>query len=75
MTEVANKTVSKAEIEAVTAELEQYRQRLVDDIVNMGKKIKLSKKAVDKNITEHPEIAQIDQILEQLRAQVADNSK
>ena len=75
MTEVANKPVSKAEIEAVTAELEQYRQRLVDDIVNMGKKIKLSKKAVDKNITEHPEIAQIDQILEQLRAQVADNTK
>ena len=75
MTEVANKPASKAEIEAVTVELEQYRQRLVDDIVNMGKKIKLSKKAVDKNITEHPEIANIDKMLETLRAQVADSGQ
>ena len=70
MTEVANKPASKEEIKAVTAELEQYRQRLVDDIINMGKKIKLSKKAVDRNITEHPEINQIDLVLEQLRSQL-----
>ena len=70
MTEVANQPASKAEIEAVTLELEQYRQRLVDDIINMGKKIKLSKKAVDRNISEHPEINQIDLVLEQLRSQL-----
>lgn len=70
MTEVVNQLASKAEIEAVKLELEQYRQRLVDDIVNMGKKIKLSKKAVDRNINEHPEINKIDLILEQLSSQL-----
>ena len=70
MTEVANKPASKEEIQAVTAELEQYRQRIVDDIVNMGKKIKLSKKAVERHISEHAEINQIDIALEKLRSQI-----
>ncbi len=69
MTEVANQPASQEEIQAVTAELEQYRQRLVDDIVNMGKKIKLSKKAVERHISEHAEISKIDKVLEQLRSQ------
>ena len=70
MTEVANQPASKEEILAVTAELEEYRQRLVDDIVNMGKKIKLSKKAVELHISEHAEISQIDLALEKLRSQL-----
>ena len=69
MTEVANQPASQEEIQAVTAELEQYRQRLVDDIVNMGKKIKLSKNAVERHISEHAEISKIDKVLEQLRSQ------
>ncbi len=69
MLEVANQPASKEEIAATIIELEQYRDRLVNDIVQMGKKIKLSKKAVDKNITEHPELSQINQLLEQLRSQ------
>ena len=75
MTEVADQPASKAELEAVKVELEQYRQRLVDDIVNMGKKIKLSKKAVDKNIAEHSEIANIDIMLERLNNQLAGNAE
>ncbi|BAQ61071.1 hypothetical protein GM3708_1477 [Geminocystis sp. NIES-3708] len=69
MSEVVNKEASKAEIEEIILEMEQYRERLVNDILQMGKKIKLSQKAVDKNITEHPEIAKIDAILEHLRSQ------
>ncbi|HIK37503.1 MAG TPA: acetyltransferase [Geminocystis sp. M7585_C2015_104] len=70
MNEVVNQPVSQAEIEAVIVELEQYRQRLINDIINMGKKIKLSHKKVEQNINEHPEINKIDQILKQLRAQI-----
>lgn len=70
MNEVVNQPASQAEIEAVIVELEQYRQRLVNDIINMGKKIKLSQKKVEQNINEHPEINKIDQILQQLRAQI-----
>ena len=69
MSEMAKEPASKAEIEEMILELEQYRERIINDILQMGKKIKLSKKAVDKNITEHPEIADIDKILEQLRSQ------
>ncbi len=71
MNEVVNQPASQAEIEAVIVELEQYRQRLVNDIINMGKKIKLSQKKVEQNINEHPEINKIDQILQQLRAQIS----
>ncbi|BAQ64637.1 acetyltransferase [Geminocystis sp. NIES-3709] len=70
MSEVANLSPSKEEIGEVITELEQYRERLVNDILQLGKKIKLSQKAVDKNITEHPEIAHIDKMLEQLRSQI-----
>jgi uncharacterized protein YegJ (DUF2314 family) len=69
MSEVANQPASRAEMEEMIVELEQYRERLVNDLLQMAKKIKLSKKAVDKNITEHPEIARIDKILAQLRSQ------
>jgi uncharacterized protein YegJ (DUF2314 family) len=69
MSEVANQEASKAEIEEIIVELKQYRERLVNDILQMAKKIKLSQKAVDKNISEHPEIAKIDAILEHLYSQ------
>lgn len=69
MSEVVNQPVSKEEIDQMIVEFEQYRERLINDIVQMGKKIKLSKKAVDKNITEHSEIARVDAILEKLRSQ------
>lgn len=69
MSETTNQPPSKEEIQETIIEFEEYRERLINDIVEMGKKIKLSKKAVDKNITEHPEIAYIDQVLAQLRSQ------
>lgn len=68
-TEKINKNVSKEQIKETIIELEEYRERLVSDIVQLGKKIKLSKKTVDKNIIEHPEIDYIDKILGQLRSE------
>ena len=70
MSETANEPVSKEQIEETILELEKYRQRLVEDIVQMGKKIKLSKKKVEQNINAHPEIVKIDGILEKLRSSV-----
>ncbi len=72
MTEVVNDLASQEEIKAVTAELEQYRERLVNDILNMGKKVKMSRKNVDKHISQHPEINKIDSVLEQLRSQIGE---
>lgn len=69
MSEIANQEASKTDINEIIIELEEYRERLVNDILQMGKKIKLSQKTVDKNIIEHPEIAKIDAILEHLRSQ------
>ncbi|MBL1210057.1 acetyltransferase [Geminocystis sp. GBBB08] len=74
MSEIVNNPASTAEISEIIIELEQYRERLVNDILQLGKKIKLSQKAVDKNITQHPEIAKIDLILEQLRSQLSELS-
>ena len=72
MTEVVNNPASQEEIKAVIGELEQYRERLINDIVKMGKKVKMSKKNVDKHISQHPEINKIDSILEQLHAQIGE---
>ncbi len=69
MTQGANQPASTEDIKAVTIELETYRQRLIDDIIQMGKKIKMSKKKVEQHINNHPEIQKIDLVLEQLRSQ------
>ena len=71
MSETSQQTVSAAEIEATIVELEQYRERIINDVAQMAQKIKLSKKVVTEHIQSNPEIAKIDAALERLRSQQA----
>jgi hypothetical protein len=59
-------------IAEVITELEAYRQRIIDDTMAMGQKIKMSKKSVLETLEQHPEIAKIDEMLASLRSQQED---
>ena len=60
---------SKEEIAGVIAELEKYRERLVEDFINTAKKAKLPKSMVMAQLKNHPEIVKIDASLAQLRGE------
>ncbi|AFY78623.1 hypothetical protein Ple7327_3415 [Pleurocapsa sp. PCC 7327] len=69
MSENLTTPVSAAEIKEVILELEQYRERLVNEMLQMAQKAKFSKKAAMEHLSRHPEIARIDAAIEKLRAQ------
>lgn len=71
MSESQTPPASAEEIENVIAELEQYRARLVNDVLQMAQKAKLSKKVALQHLEKHPEIAHIDAALERLKSQQA----
>jgi hypothetical protein len=64
-----NAPTSAQELLEVIAELEQYRERLLNDTLAIAQKAKMQKKAVMAQL--EPELAQIDTILENLRQQEA----
>jgi hypothetical protein len=70
MSEVANNPVSQEDIEKMIVECQQYRDRVEQNIREMGKKIKLPKKKIEENIIENEEIAKMDQVIQQLRSQL-----
>ncbi len=63
----ATQQVSAQELAEVIAEFEQYRERLIHDTTEAGKKAKLTKSAVMAQL--EPELNKIDGILEGLRQQ------
>ena len=63
--------VTKVEIQQVIDELLEYRERMVNDLLQMGQKVKLSKKATQEHLDNHPEIARIDAALDELGSQLA----
>ena len=65
----ANKPVDAQELAEVIAEFEQYRERLVNDTMEAGKKAKMSKSVVMAQL--EPELAKIDGVINQLRQQQA----
>ncbi|MCU0534793.1 MAG: acetyltransferase [Hydrococcus sp. Prado102] len=69
MSENITTPVTAAEIEEVIVELEQYRQRIVNDLLTTAQKAKFSKKTAMEHLAQHPDIARIDVALEKLRAQ------
>ena len=50
------------------AELEAYRNRLREDVIAMGKKLKLQKR-IDATVAEHAELQRLEEVLEQLLKQ------
>ena len=57
------------ELQDSIAELEAYRNRLRDDVIAMGKKLKLPQKRIDATVAEHAELQRLDEVLEQLLRQ------
>lgn len=70
-TETKTPQASAQEIQETIAELEKYRERLVNDIREIGKKVKLPKKQVEAQLQESPELLKVDAALENLRSHQA----
>ncbi|WP_415411213.1 hypothetical protein ACLM45_06635 [Synechococcus sp. A10-1-5-9] len=54
------------ELQDSIEELEAYRNRLRDDVIAMGKKLKLPQKRIDATVEEHAELQRLEEVLEQL---------
>ena len=67
--QVTTETVTAEEIDQVIQEFEQYRERLVNETMITAKKAKLAKSKVMAQL--EPELAKIDTVLANLRAQHA----
>ena len=50
-------------------ELSAYRERLYNNVLGLGKKLRLSQKKIEATIKDHPEITRIDEVLMQLKTQ------
>ena len=57
---------SLQELQESIDELATYRERLYQDVVNLGKKLRLSQKKIDATIATHPELQRLDEIMVQL---------
>ena len=57
------------DLQASIEELEAYRNRLRDDVIAMGKKLKLPQKRIDATVAEHAELQRLGEVLEQLLSQ------
>tara|TARA_B100001093_G_C26006594_1_gene667831 strand:+ start:188 stop:421 length:234 start_codon:yes stop_codon:yes gene_type:complete len=57
------------ELQESIDELSTYRERLYNDVLGLGKKLRLSQKKIDATLSEHPELTRIDVVLDQLKAQ------
>ena len=64
-----DKPASPQEIAEVIQEFEKYRERLINDMTEVAKKAKLPKSQL--KATLEPELKQIDEKLEILRAQLS----
>jgi len=69
MSETTLTPASAEDIAEVIAGLEQLRQRIIDDTLEMAKRVKLPKKVVMAQLDKHPDILKIDADLERLRSQ------
>ena len=57
------------ELQDSIEELEAYRNRLREDVISMGKKLKLPQKRIDASVAEHAELQRLEEVLEQLLKQ------
>lgn len=61
---------SKKDLDDALGELMVYRQRLVNDVIAMGQRLKLPRKQVENNLSNHHELQKIDEIINQLQTQL-----
>ena len=60
-----------SELEETIQELSAYRDRLRNDVLTLGQKLRLPKAIVEASIADHPELQRIEEILIQLQGQLA----
>lgn len=60
---------SASELLETIQELSSYRDRLRNDVVTLGQKLRLPKAKVDASLADHPELQRIEAILIQLQGQ------
>jgi hypothetical protein len=60
---------SSGELLETIQELSSYRDRLRNDVVTLGQKLRLPKAKVDASLADHPELQRIEGILSQLQGQ------
>lgn len=69
MDQTASDLPSIAELQESIDELSAYRERLFQDVVGLGKKLRLSQKKIDSTVAEHEELQRLDEVMSQLVAQ------
>ena len=69
MTEQTDQAPTVEELQESIDELTAYRERLYNDVIGLGKKLRLSQKKIDATINAHPELSRIDEVLSQLKQQ------
>ncbi|MAS28990.1 MULTISPECIES: hypothetical protein [unclassified Synechococcus] len=69
MTDQIDQAPTVEELQESIEELSAYRERLYNDVVGLGKKLRLSQKKIEATIKDHPELSRIDEILSQLKQQ------
>ena len=69
MDQTASDLPSIEELQESIDELSAYRERLFQDVVGLGKKLRLSQKKIDSTVAEHTELKRLDEVMSQLVAQ------
>ena len=72
MSDAAAQAPTTAELQEIITELEKYRERLINDMTETGKKAKMSKSAVMQHL--EPELKAIDERLEIAQKMLAEIS-
>lgn len=69
MTDQTDQAPTIEELQESIDELSAYRERLYNNVLGLGKKLRLSQKKIEATIKDHPEITRIDEVLMQLKTQ------
>ena len=69
MDNAASDLPSLKELQESIEELAAYRERLFQDVIGLGKKLRLSQKKIDTTVAAHPELRRLDEVMSQLVAQ------
>ena len=69
MDNAASDLPSIQELQESIEELAAYRERLFQDVIGLGKKLRLSQKKIDATVAAHPELQRLDEVMSQLVAQ------
>ncbi|MDP6171084.1 MAG: hypothetical protein QF702_02880 [Prochlorococcaceae cyanobacterium ETNP2_MAG_10] len=59
------------ELQQTIEDLKSYRDRLRNEIISIGKKLRMPQKKIDASLADHAELQQIEGILAQLVSQYA----